>query len=203
MPCVHLTKPVFPKKTTKTTPRDRGQLLASDTTVRVRPQTTAHTVSRVRGAVKQHVGPLARASRQASKRQSVQTAAKVQKSVLAVREAPISTAQVKAAATKPTRADLINAESRLGSRIFGPVPAGHRREFFHDRANIWIWHEDWSDRAGHARQLTIRYEVRPSGVFKKLSAGKYFQLEGDELENFRKATHAYLRVIKQHLYHQA
>lgn len=107
------------------------------------------------------------------------------------------------ATAKPTRADLINAESRLGSRIFGPVPEGHNREFFHDRQNIWIWHEDWSDQAGHPRQLTVRYEVRPSGVFKKIAAGKYLKLEGDELENFRKATRAYLRVIKQHLYHQA
>lgn len=101
---------------------------------------------------------------------------------------------------RPSRADLINAESRLGSMIFGPIPAGHRREFFHDRENIWIWHESWVDAERHARQLTIRYEVRPSGVYKKISAGKYFRLEGAELENFRKATRVYLRLIKQYIY---
>lgn len=102
--------------------------------------------------------------------------------------------------TKPTRADLINAESRLGSQLFGQIPAGHRREFFHDKKNIWIWHEDWVDENEHERQMTIRYEVRTSGVYKKVAAGKYFRLEGAELENFRKATHAYLYVIKKYLY---
>lgn len=104
---------------------------------------------------------------------------------------------------RPSRAELINAESRLGSTIFGPIPEGHRREFFHDRENIWIWHESWVDADKHIRQLTVRYEVRPTGVYKKLSAGKYFKLEGAELENFRKATRAYLRIIKQQLYHVA
>ena len=106
-------------------------------------------------------------------------------------------------AKHPTRADLINAESRLGSQLFGPIPAGHRREFFHDRDNIWIWHEGWTDESHRTRQLTVRYEVRPNGVFKKLSAGKYLKLEGAELENFRRATHAYLKVIKQELYPHA
>lgn len=104
---------------------------------------------------------------------------------------------------RPSRAELINAESRLGSMIFGAIPEGHRREFFHDRENIWIWHESWTDSERHARQLTVRYEVRPSGVYKKLSAGKYFKLEGAELENFRKATRTYLRLIKQYLYNGA
>lgn len=103
---------------------------------------------------------------------------------------------------KPSRADLINAESRLGSAIFGPIPAGHRREFFHDQNNIWIWHEDWLDQQQNSHQMTVRYEVRSSGVYKKVSTGKYFKLEGDELENFRKATHAYLYMIKRYLYNK-
>lgn len=101
---------------------------------------------------------------------------------------------------QPTRAELINAESRLGSTIFGPIPEGHRREFFHDQQNIWIWHENWTDAQNHARQMTVRYEVRPSGVYKKLAAGKYIKLEADELENFRRATHVYLYTIKRNLY---
>ncbi len=113
-----------------------------------------------------------------------------------------NTAESNSTAVRLTRADLINAESRLGSTIFGPIPEGHRREFFHDRENIWIWHEDWTDERHHSHELTVRYEVRISGVYKKVSAGKYFKLEGDELENFRQATHAYLHVIKKHLYNQ-
>lgn len=101
---------------------------------------------------------------------------------------------------KPSRANLINIESRLGSTIFGPIPEGHRREFFHDQNNVWIWHEDWVDRQQNTHQMTVRYEVRSSGVYKKISTGKYFKLEGDELENFRKATHVYLYMIKRYLY---
>lgn len=101
---------------------------------------------------------------------------------------------------KPTRAQLINAESRLGSQIFGPIPEGHRREFFHDKQNIWIWHEAWTDENAHPRQFTIRYEVRKTGVYKKVAAGAYFKLQGSELDNFRKAANTYLRVVKKWLY---
>ena len=101
----------------------------------------------------------------------------------------------------PSRADLINAESRLGSTIFGPVPQGHRREFFHDRENVWIWHEDWQDENQHPCQFTVRYEVRNSGIYKKVATGKYLKLEGDELINFRKATYSYLCLVKKYLYH--
>lgn len=100
----------------------------------------------------------------------------------------------------PSRADLINAESRIGSTIFGPIPKGHRREFFHDKNNIWIWHEDWFDHEDNLRQMTVRYEVRPSGIYKKISAGNYVQLAGNELVNFCQATHVYLYTIKQKLY---
>lgn len=101
-----------------------------------------------------------------------------------------------------TRADLINAESQLGSTIFGPVPAGHRREFFHDHQNIWIWHEDWYDATLRHRQITVRYEVRISGIYKKVAAGEYYKLEGDELSNFRLAARVYLHLIKKYLYFQ-
>lgn len=99
--------------------------------------------------------------------------------------------------------EIINAESRLGSLVFGPIPEGHQREFFHDRDNVWIWYEGWRDERGYACEQTVRYEVRPSGVYKKMSAGQYLRLEGGELENFRRATHTYLALIKQHLYHLA
>lgn len=117
-----------------------------------------------------------------------------------------SSTPVRPAATlsaHPTRSELINAESQLGSVIFGPIPAGHRREFFHDQDNIWIWHEDWSGQDQTRHQLTVRYEVRASGVYKKISTGKYFRLEGDELNNFRKATRAYLYMVKRYLYNRS
>ena len=88
-------------------------------------------------------------------------------------------------------AELLNAESALGREIFGPVPARQTREFFFHEKNVWIWYENGT---------TIRYEVRPHGVFKKVGEGSYQKIEGKELENFRKATESYLRLVKTHLY---
>ena len=87
--------------------------------------------------------------------------------------------------------DLINAESALGRTIFGAIPNGHNREFFHHQKNIWIWHEN---------DTTIRYEVRPQGVFKKVANSKYREITGSELENFLKATKTYLNLVKTKLY---
>jgi hypothetical protein len=96
--------------------------------------------------------------------------------------------------------DLINAESALGRTLFGPIPVGHRREFFTSRKNVWIWHESWTDKFGELQEMTIRYEVRPTGVFKRAGRGNYEKIEGDELNNFRKAAHSYLNLVKTKLY---
>ena len=103
------------------------------------------------------------------------------------------------ATLKPTKADLINAESELGRTLFGPIPAGHQREFFHDQQNVWIWHEAWQA-DGHRHSVTTRYEVRPTGVFKRAGRTAYVRVEGDELKNFRHALHAYLKIVKEKLY---
>ncbi|MBQ3261115.1 hypothetical protein IJH29_00425 [Candidatus Saccharibacteria bacterium] len=95
--------------------------------------------------------------------------------------------------------DKINAESELGRTIFGPVPAGHQREFFEHKKNLWIWHESWTE-FGVRKEVTIRYEVRPNGVFKKTNTSLYHKLSGAELANFRAATKKYLELIKTNLY---
>lgn len=95
--------------------------------------------------------------------------------------------------------DQINAESALGRTIFGPIPAGHQREFFEHKKNLWIWHESWTE-FGKLNSVTIRYEVRPNGVFKIINNGYSTKLEGAELENFRRATKRYLDLIKSNLY---
>jgi hypothetical protein len=100
---------------------------------------------------------------------------------------------------KITEADLINAESEAAREIFGPVPAGHRREFFHHGKNVWIFHESWPN-GDQTREMTVRYEVRMTGVFKKPLGGKYKQLSGSELDNFIRATRKYLKLIKVRVY---
>ena len=96
--------------------------------------------------------------------------------------------------------DLVNAESEIGRTIFGPIPDGHQREFFMARSNVWIWHERYPGNSGGIQEMTIRYEVRPEGVFKRLNSGGYKRIEGDELDNFRRATNTYLKLVKTKLY---
>ena len=100
--------------------------------------------------------------------------------------------KIRPTTTLRTEADLINAESALGRTIFGPIPENYTREFFHHQKNVWIWYENGT---------TIRYEVRPNGVFKKVAeGGKYYQIFGPELENFRSAAKTYLNLVKTQLY---
>lgn len=96
--------------------------------------------------------------------------------------------------------DLINAESAVGRTIFGPIPLGHQREFFESKKNVWIWHENWPNQIGVMEGMTIRYEVRPDGVFKKVNNGMYTKIEGAELDNFRNAAKTYLNLVKNKLY---
>ena len=96
--------------------------------------------------------------------------------------------------------DLINAESEIGRTIFGPIPFGHQREFFESKKNVWIWHESWRNPSGTTEGMTIRYEVRPTGVYKKVNNLDYTKFQGDELDNFRTAAKTYLNLVKQGLY---
>lgn len=97
--------------------------------------------------------------------------------------------------------DLVNLESKWGGTLFGPIPAGHRREFFEHKKNVWIWYEGWFTPTGAFNEVTIRYEVRPAGVFKRVSGHKYERLDGEELDNFRKVAHDYLSLMKAKLYY--
>lgn len=96
--------------------------------------------------------------------------------------------------------DLVNAESEIGRTIFGPIPDGHQREFFESRKNVWIWYEGWRDAAGVMQELTICYEVRPTGVYKRVARGKYEKLEGQELDNFVNAARKYFELVRAKLY---
>ncbi len=103
--------------------------------------------------------------------------------------------------TKLSRDDLINAESNLGRTLFGPVPMGHQREFFELKRNVWLWHESVMSPLGVQTEMTIRYEVRPAGVYKRVNQGGYEKLYGQELENFRQAARGYLNLVKTKLYY--
>ena len=101
---------------------------------------------------------------------------------------------------KLSRDELINAESAIGRTLFGPIPEGHQREFFESRKNVWIWHEGFFNNLGDWNEMTIRYEVRPTGVYKRIDRGNYNRIEGEELNNFRRAAKTYLALVKSKLY---
>lgn len=101
---------------------------------------------------------------------------------------------------KITESDLINSESAIGGTIFGPIPTGHRREFFLYKANTWIFHEAWKGSDGKDKETTITYQVKKSGVFKSPLGMEYVQIKGDELENFLAAAREYLKLLKAKLY---
>lgn len=101
-----------------------------------------------------------------------------------------------------TDRELIQHESRIGAQLFGPTPAGQRREFFCVDENSWIWYEEWKDAEGKPQQSTIRYEVQPAGILKIQEGARYNYLEGDELNNFMASIAAYQQQVSTQLYGQ-
>ena len=107
-----------------------------------------------------------------------------------------------AVSQKLTERDLIRLESKIGAALFGPLPKGHRREFFCLDAHTWIWYEEWTDAAGKTQSHTIRYEVRHNGVIKVQDGQAYQVVEGQELENLVMATDLYRERVSRGLYHR-
>lgn len=96
---------------------------------------------------------------------------------------------------------LIQQESRIGTEIFGPVPAGHRREFFNLDASTWIWYDEWTDNQTHTKQtVTIRYEVHENGILKVREGARYSFLKDVELDNFVSAVDAYYERVCKNIY---
>jgi hypothetical protein len=86
---------------------------------------------------------------------------------------------------------LIHHEAKIGSELFGPVPEGHRREFFCLDQRTWVWHEEWNDANGKHHAVTTRYDVRPTQVLKSQGKFSYQSLSKSELKNFFQAVRLY------------
>ncbi len=105
-------------------------------------------------------------------------------------------------ALKPlTERELIKLEAEIGSRLFGPLPRGHRREFFCLDATTWIWHEEWVDDHRRLQTATTRYEVQDRGVLKVQEGARYSYVEGAELENLTMAVRMYYERVAREIYH--
>ena len=99
-----------------------------------------------------------------------------------------------------TERELLTLESEVGAKLFGPVPAGHRREFFCLDEYTWIWHEEWLDTNKKLATSTIRYEVSDHGVLKVQEGARYSYLEGEELQNFGIAIRMYYEQVAREVY---
>lgn len=98
-----------------------------------------------------------------------------------------------------THRDLIRMESKIGSQLFGPIPKGHRREFFCLDEHTWIWYEEWKDN-GKKHSATIRYEIHPNGILKVQEGQPYQVVEGQELRNLALATRMYREYVIRTIY---
>jgi hypothetical protein len=99
-----------------------------------------------------------------------------------------------------THRDLIRMESKIGATLFGPVPKGHRREFFCLDDHTWIWYEEWLDSKGKRQSVTTRYEIHPTGILKVQDGQPYEVVNGTELHNFALATRMYRQQVLPHIY---
>lgn len=95
---------------------------------------------------------------------------------------------------------LIRREAKIGGEIFGPVPAGGRREFFCLDQHTWIWHEEWLDQNKQSRIKTTRYDIRPTGILKAQDGQTYQHVTIEEAERLLQAAKVYERRIKDELY---
>jgi hypothetical protein len=89
------------------------------------------------------------------------------------------------------RRRFLQREAVIGGRLFGPVPKGHRRQFFCLDEHTWVWHEEWLDKAGRRKSITTRYDVRPDGVLKVQDGQVYQRLSYDEARNLYRAVQLY------------
>jgi hypothetical protein len=99
--------------------------------------------------------------------------------------------------------NLIRHEAKIGGELFGPVPAGGRREFFCLDRHTWIWHEEWTDKQGQRRVKTTRYDVRPHGILKAQDGQHYQKLSAAEARNLQHAAATYTQRVKTELYNFA
>lgn len=101
---------------------------------------------------------------------------------------------------KFTERELLQLESEIGGKLFGPIPKGGRREFFNLDATTWIWYEEKPGEKGKPVQTTTRYEIHDDRVLKVQEGPRYTYIDGDELQNFLTATQMYYEQVMRGVY---
>lgn len=101
---------------------------------------------------------------------------------------------------KLTERELIELEAEIGGTLFGPIPAGHRREFFCLDEHTWVWHEEWVDASKQRQVTSTRYEIHGNGVLKAQDGKVYKFIEGEELRNLTLAVRLYYEAVARGIY---
>lgn len=101
---------------------------------------------------------------------------------------------------KLTERELIELEAEIGGKLFGPIPAGHRREFFCLDEHTWVWHEEWVDEHKQRQVTSTRYEIHDNGILKAQDGKVYKFIEGTELRNLVLAIRLYYEAVARGIY---
>lgn len=101
---------------------------------------------------------------------------------------------------RPTLRQLIQRESEVGGKLFGPIPENHHRQFFNLDQNTWVWYEEWLDDKGKPHSSTTRYEIHENGILKVQEKTPYYYIEGSELTNLVTAIQVYYEKVARDIY---
>lgn len=111
-----------------------------------------------------------------------------------------SAADTKRPLRKLSERELIELEAEIGGSLFGPIPAGHRREFFCLDAHTWVWHEEWFNDKKQRQVTSTRYEIHNNGILKAQDSKVYKFLEGEELRTLVLAIRLYYEAVARGIY---
>ena len=95
---------------------------------------------------------------------------------------------------------MLKREAAIGGSLFGPVPAGGRREFFCLDESTWIWHEEWIDESGQKQIRNTRYDLRPESILKAQNGQGYQMVGLEEARNLQAAVNLYVKRVNSELY---
>ena len=96
--------------------------------------------------------------------------------------------------------ELVEQEALIGGRLFGEIPADHRREFFMLDADTWVWHEETVDLNSQRHMSSTRYELHQNGILMAQGGSTYRFIEGKELRGFAATVQLYYEAVAQELY---
>lgn len=98
------------------------------------------------------------------------------------------------------RRDLIRQEAMVGRHVFGPIPEGHKRDFFRVDKGTWVWQETWIDDNRQKQQRHTKYVIRSSDIVKSVNSGSYERLSIAEAKNLEAAVHEYVKRVSKEVY---